>query len=179
MLLGDGHIELRSLTGNASFLYSQSADLLRHIDYFNHIFTLFKHYCALDFEPKIKFSTYKKTNKIYRSYTFAPLSLPIFKEYRTLFFDRSNNKIITTELISKLTFKSIAYWIMDDGSKHNEGLHLNTYGFSLDECQILMKGLENNFYLFCTIHHHKNRPRLYLNKSNLDYLRPQNFTIHT
>ena len=36
-----------------------------------------------------------------------------------------------------LTPKGFSYWIMDDGSRQNKGLHLNTYGFKLDEVIIL------------------------------------------
>ena len=29
--------------------------------------------------------------------------------------------------------RGLAFWIMDDGSNQNKGLHLNAYGFTLDE----------------------------------------------
>ena len=55
---------------------------------------------------------------------------------------------------------------MDDGSRQNEGLHLNTYGFTEADVLRLMAALRNLFSaprrkdsLECSIHHHP--PPLY------------------
>ena len=49
LLLGDGHIQQRSLNGNSRFIYSQSSLRKHHFNYFNHIFELFKPYLSKDF----------------------------------------------------------------------------------------------------------------------------------
>lgn len=41
-LLGDGHIQSRQLNGNCRFMYGQSSLRKNHLNYFNHIFYLFK-----------------------------------------------------------------------------------------------------------------------------------------
>jgi hypothetical protein len=56
--------------------------------------------------------------------------LPCFNEYRELFYNNQNIKIIPNNLDNLLTAEGLAHWIMNDGSKQNTGLHLNTYGFS-------------------------------------------------
>jgi hypothetical protein len=39
-------------------------------------------------------------------------------------------KIVPSNIQNLLTPRALAYWIMDDGSLQNKGLHLNTYGFT-------------------------------------------------
>lgn len=48
---------------------------------------------------------------------------------------------------------------MDDGSKIKNGIHLNTYGFTLQEVELLVKVLINKFGLKCSIHMKNNQPR--------------------
>lgn len=63
---------------------------------------------------------------------------------------------------------------MDDGSIKNKGLHLNVYGFTLDEVVKLKSTLENLFIpinlesykvdaiIKCSIHNHKKGYRIYI-----------------
>ena len=63
---------------------------------------------------------------------------------------------------------------MDDGSIQNKGLHLNAYGFTLDEVVKLKNTLENLFihingdkdkvgtFIKCSIHKHKKGYRIYI-----------------
>jgi hypothetical protein len=61
---------------------------------------------------------------------------------------------------------------MDDGSIQNKGLHLNVYGFTLDEVVKLKSTLENLFiprdkekigaFIKCSIHNHKKGYRIYI-----------------
>ena len=63
---------------------------------------------------------------------------------------------------------------MDDGSIQNKGLHLNVYGFTLDEVVKLKSTLENLFIpsicdkdkvgaiIKCSIHKHKKGYRIYI-----------------
>ena len=34
-----------------------------------------------------------------------------------------------------LTARSLAYWIMDDGSQQGKGLHISTYGYTIEEVE--------------------------------------------
>jgi hypothetical protein len=63
---------------------------------------------------------------------------------------------------------------MDDGSIQNKGLHLNVYGFTLDEVVKLKSTLENLFIpinwgsdkvdaiIKCSIHNHQKGYRIYI-----------------
>ena len=129
LLLGDGHIQKRSINGNSSFIYGQSSLRLHHLNYFNHVFELFKPYLSKDFNPKKRSFTDKRSNKKYSSVQFATLSLPCFNYYKDLFYNSNYLKIVPSNIQNLLSPRGLAYWIMDDGSLQNKGLHLNTYGF--------------------------------------------------
>ena len=49
LLLGDGHIQKRSLTGNSRFMYTQSSLRKHHLNYFNHVLELFQPFLSKDF----------------------------------------------------------------------------------------------------------------------------------
>ena len=65
LLLGDGHIQKRSINGNSRFIYAQSSLRLQHLNYFNHILELFKPYLSKNFKLNNRNFTDKRTNKIY------------------------------------------------------------------------------------------------------------------
>ena len=129
LLLGDGHIQKRSINGNSRFIYAQSSLRLQHLNYFKHILELFRPYLSKNFNLKNRNFTDKRTNKIYSSVSFATLSLPCFNDYKNLFYNSDNLKIVPSNISQILSPRGLAYWIMDDGSLQNKGLHLNTYGF--------------------------------------------------
>ena len=91
-------------------------------------------------------------------------------------------KIVPSNIQDLLTPRGLAYWIMDDGSLQNKGLHLNTYGFTNQDVLKLKITLENMFLpplplgvapypkgwggaentLKCSIHKHKKGFRIYI-----------------
>ena len=165
LLLGDGHIQKRSINGNSRFIYGQSSLRLHHLNYFNHVFELFKPYLSKDFNPKKRSFTDKRSNKKYSSVQFATLSLPCFNYYKDLFYNSNYLKIVPSNIQTLLSPRGLAYWIMDDGSLQNKGLHLNTYGFSNQDVLKLKSTLENMFgenTLKCSIHKHKKGERIYI-----------------
>ena len=165
LLLGDGHIQKRSINGNSRFIYGQSSLRLHHLNYFNHVFELFKPYLSKDFNPKKRSFTDKRSNKKYSSVQFATLSLPCFNYYKDLFYNSKYLKIVPSNIQNLLSPRGLAYWIMDDGSLQNKGLHLNTYGFSNQDVLKLKSTLENMFgenTLKCSIHKHKKGERIYI-----------------
>jgi hypothetical protein len=165
LLLGDGHIQTKYKNGNSRFIYGQSSLRLHNFNYFKHILNLFKPYLSNNFNLKEKTFSDKRTNKIYSSVNFATLSLPCFNLYKNLFYNSENLKIVPSNIQNLLTSRGLAYWIMDDGSIQNKGLHLNTYGFTSKDILILKKTLENMFgenSLKCSIHKHKKGERIYI-----------------
>ena len=174
LLLGDGHIQKRSINGNSRFIYGQSSLRLHHLNYFNHIFNLFKSFLSKDFILKDRKFLDKRTNKSYSSVSFATLSLPCFNYYRSIFYNSDNVKVVPMNIESLLTPRGLAYWIMDDGSLQNKGLHLNTYGFTHEGILKLKEALENMFgenSLKCSIHKHNKGERIYIWEESMECLR--------
>ena len=68
----------------------------------------------------------------------------------------------------------MAYWIIDDGSLQNKGLHLNTYCFTPQDIFLLKTTLENMFgenTLKCTIHKHQKGERIYIWEESMELVR--------
>jgi hypothetical protein len=109
LLLGDGHIQKRHNSGNSRFIYAQSSLRENHLNYFNHVFSMFNPYMSKDFEPKSRSFTDKRNNKTYSSISFATLTLPCFSKYRDLFYNSQNKKIVPLNIEELLTPIGLAY----------------------------------------------------------------------
>nr|YP_009926576.1 hypothetical protein [Wolfiporia cocos]QNH92640.1 hypothetical protein [Wolfiporia cocos]QNH92694.1 hypothetical protein [Wolfiporia cocos] len=97
------------------------------------------------------------------------MQLPCFNEFKELFYVL-NEKIIPDNIYEILTPRSLAFWIMDDGSRQGDGLHISVYAFS--NIEKLIFTLENKFNLKCSIHYNRdNQPRIYIFKESMETLR--------
>lgn len=65
----------------------------------------------------------------------------------------------------------LSYWIIDDGSKQNKGLHLNVYAFDDASVERLLYTLRVKYSLVCSIHYHNNKPRIYIFEESIDKVR--------
>lgn len=127
-------------------------------------------FCVKDYTPQSRTILDKRTNKCYSSISFTTMQLPCFNEYRNLFYNL-DVKIVPENIYDLLTPRGLAHWIMDDGSKHNTGLHLSVYGFSNSDVDKLMFTLQDKFQLRCSIHYNRsNKPRIYIFKESMDRL---------
>ncbi len=167
LLLGDGHIQRRSLTANSRFMYSQT---VKHEVYFNSIYALFKPFCTSSFTSFTTSHLNKETKVINSSLTFATMALPIFNSFHESFYV-NKVKIIPKNIFDLLIPVGLAFWIMDDGSKHNNGLHLNVYGFSTPDVELLLTILNQKFDLKCSIHMKAHQCRIYIYTESMDSLK--------
>lgn len=156
-------------------MYAQSSLRLHHLNYFHHILSLFNDYISKDYLVTERGFKNKITLKEYKSVQFATLSLPCFNHYRSIFY-QENLKIVPLDISNLLTPRGLAYWIMDDGSIQNKGLHLNTYGFTAEDILRLQSALENLFSgaensLKCSIHKHSKGGRIYIWEESMPLLR--------
>jgi len=169
ILLGDAHIQKKSSNGNSRLIYTQSATI--HKEYFYYIYNLFKPLCVNNHIPYLNNSKDKRTNEKYSAITFATMSLPCFNIYRELFYTL-NTKIVPEAIYKLLTAKSLAFWIMDDGSRHGKGLHISVYYFSTEDVDKLIYVLQDKFNLRCSIHYNKDKkPRIYIFKESMNNLK--------
>lgn len=80
-------------------------------------------------------------------------------------------KIVPSNIQELLTPRGLAFWIMDDGSRHGSGLHISVYAFSNEDVDKLMFTLQNKFNLKCSIHYNRDKkPRIYIFKESMDDL---------
>ena len=169
IMLGDGHIVKRSSTGNSRLVYAQTA--IAHKQYFNHVYKIFKPFCVSDYMPQPRVVRDNRTKKTYSATSFTTMQLPCFNVYRDMFY-LSNIKKVPDTIQNILTARGLAFWIMDDGSRHGSGLHLNVYAFSNVDVDKLMFTLQDKFKLKCSIHYNRdNKPRIYIFKESMDDLR--------
>ena len=130
ILLGDAHIARRSSTSNSRLTYAQTA--VAHKEYFDYVFSFFIPFCVNDYKPHSKLVRDNRTKKIYSSITFTTMQLPCFNEFKDMFYV-DNVKKVPSDIYELLTPKGLAFWIMDDGSRHGTGLHLSVYAFTNED----------------------------------------------
>ena len=78
-----------------------------------------------------------------------------------------NKKVVPDNIYELLTSRGLAFWIMDDGSRHGVGLHLSVYSFSNKDVDKLMFTLQDKFNLRCSIHYNRDKKPLYIYLKNL------------
>jgi len=85
---------------------------------------------------------------------------PCLNYYRELFYSKQI-KIITPEILDKIGPVALAFWYMDDGSKHSSGngCSLHTNGFSLGENIIIKNWLQKNWNISSEIKSHEEPKR--------------------
>jgi hypothetical protein len=81
-------------------------------------------------------------------------------------------KVIKEDLFFYMDYIILAHWIMGDGSKRNEGITLCTDKLTLPEVILLINILIIKFDIYPTLHKEKNNYRIYINKANLNKIRP-------
>ena len=172
-LLGDAHAEKREGgKGTRISIYQEGS---------NTEYLLWLHskiasngYCKVKL-PKIQRRLGKggKLRNIIRFHTFTYTSFNVIHE------DWYTNgvKHVPSNIAEYLTPLALAVWIMDDGSIQNQGLHLNTYGFSKEEVELLKTTIEYLFantagvVLKCSIHSHSKGYRIYIWNQSMDIVR--------
>lgn len=118
----------------------------------------------------------------YTSFSFQTRALPCFIELYNLFIGPEGVKRVSPELYDYLDYRALAFWIMGDGSKRNEGIILCTDNFTVGEVVLLMNMLMLKFDVNPTIHNEKSvhpsaeadtyKHRIYLGINDLNKIRP-------
>ena len=171
-MLSDGHIQRRSLTSNARFIFSQSGKENKR-PYFELVYNMLKVYCVKDSKYYEKTWEDKKINQKYTSIAFTTMQLPCFTELHSLWYSKKK-KVVPKNIKELLTPVGLAHWIMGDGSRQNLGLHLSVYAFLPSEIKMLINTLEDKFGLKCSIHKHStigDKARIYIWQESMNKLR--------
>jgi len=172
ILLSDDHLQRRSLSSNVRFIFCQSGKIEKR-PYFDLIYFMFRFCCTNDSEYYIKRWISKKKGEEYSSISFATKQLPCFTKIYSLWY-LNKKKIVPTNIEELLTSEGLAYWIMEDGSRQNLGLHLSVYAFTWQKVKLLMSVLENKFDLKCSCHIHSSiggKWRIYIWEKSMEKLK--------
>lgn len=162
ILLGDAHIVQRSSTGNSRLVYAQTA--VAHKEYFYYVLSFFLPFCTKDYTPQSRIVVDNRSKKTYTAISFTTMQLPCFNEFRAMFYV-SNVKIVPSNIYELLSPRGLAFWLMDDGSRHGSGVHISVYSFTNTDVDKLMFTLQDKFNLKCSIHYNRDKkPRIYIFK---------------
>lgn len=147
-------------------VYAQTA--VAHKEYFDYVLSFFLPYCVNDYKPQSRTVRDNRTKKTYSAISFTTMQLPCFNVFKEIFYN-VNVKIVPSNIQELLTPRGLAFWIMDDGSRHGSGLHISVYAFSNEDVDKLMFTLQNKFNLKCSIHYNRDKkPRIYIFKESMD-----------
>ena len=164
LLLSDGTIRKKD-HWNARISLHQS---IKNFEYLWTVYNILSVYCSS--YPYIKKTI--KRGKLFYSLEFQTRMLRSLNEIYNIFYFHTKNKVIKKELFFYLDFIAIAHWIMGDGSKRNKGIVLCTDCFTVKEVVLLMNILLIKFNIKSTIHFDNNKPRIYINKKELNLIIP-------
>lgn len=147
LALGDIYIDKATPNSNVRLVFDQSSSVSVHSEYLYFLYDIFKVFVLSPAK-----STYRKpdkrTNKTYNSIIFKTRMLPCFNYLRELFY-KEKKKIVPLNIGELLTPVGLAFLIMDDGYLGSNGeLGLCTHSFSLEEIEMLIKVLQDNFNLY-------------------------------
>ena len=121
--------------------------------------------------PEIKTNISKK-GVISQYVRFRTWSYSSFNWIHEMFYV-NGKKVVPINIGEYLTPLALAIWIQDDGSRRGNGLKLCTNCFTINECEILVKALKDNFNLNCTIQKTgiENQFIIYIKVESMDTLR--------
>ena len=166
-LLGDGHGE-RLSNGGVRFTFKQS-DI--HKDYLFWLYYFFnsRGYCNNNIPVIMKQHSGTKIFNYY--YYFRTYSFTSLLWLYNLFYNHNKHKLIPVTIANYLTPLALAVWIQDDGNWHGYGVRIATNCFLLAEIKLLIKALENNFNLKCSIHKNRKTYQIYIKAESITLLR--------
>jgi hypothetical protein len=154
-LLGDAHLEK-----NGRFTRLRVDHYEKHKEY---IFWLAHEFAPFSLMPRQIVEKDKRNGKTYKRWHFSTKSLPIFDEFRDLFY-QDGKKIIPSILGKLITTLSLAIWYMDDGFRRRDskGFYLCTTSFTHEEQMCLQDVMLNMYHIQTSIHHQHEMERIFI-----------------
>ena len=158
-LLGDARLECRSTHGTAR-LRIHHAESQR--DYLWWKYEVFR---PLAGRAPWRIEWFdRRTRKKYAAWFFHSLTLPVFGPYHQLFYPRQKKKL-PAKIVSLLTPRVLAVWLMDDGCQFGGSFILNTQSFDLSEQHELQRVFQERFALRARVQRDRRNFRLSFNRT--------------
>lgn len=151
VLLGDGAMRKKT---HALLEINHSYKQKEYVDW---LYQQFKKFVGT--KPKMRRSN---GNRI--AYRFTTKSLPIFTKFYNLFF-KNKRKIIPS--LFELSPLTLAIWYMDDGSRCDNDIYINSQQFSKDEQEFLIELISKKFSIKSTLNKDKQYWRIRIWKESI------------
>jgi hypothetical protein len=151
VLLGDGAMRKKT---QALLEINHS---IKQKDLVDWLYTKFKNFVAT--APKIRSGNGKRV-----AYRFTTKSLPVFTQFYDRFF-QNRRKVIPKDL--EITPLTLACWYMDDGSRCDRDIYLNSQQFSHEEQQKLCSLLREQLGISATLNKDKTYQRIRIKKESV------------
>jgi len=151
VFLGDGAMRKKT---HALLEINHSYTQKEYVDW---LYQQFKNY--VDTKPKMR-----KSNGTRIAYRFTTKSLPVFTQFYTKFF-RNHRKSVPENLV--LTPLTLAIWYMDDGSRCDKDIYLNTQQFTKEEQQGLIDMLLHQYAIEAAVNRDKKYWRIRIKKASV------------
>lgn len=151
VLLGDGAMRKKThalLEINHSY---------KQKEYVNWLYYKFKNY--VDTPPKMRRSNGKRI-----AYRFTTKSLPEFTQFYNVFFRERRKTIPDLLVLSPLT---LAVWYMDDVSRCDEDIYINSQQFAQEEQKKLVTLLSKQFLVKASLNKDKQYLRIRIRKESV------------
>jgi len=163
-LLGDGTSSLGRRNTNAR-LKIQHTD--KDKDYLEFKHSVLKNFVTGKIIKETNLN--RKTKKYYSSLLFITTTHPEFTKFHKLFY-RRKKKVVTAEVLRKLTPFGLAVWIMDDGyyNREHKFIDLYTMNYTYKEHSIMQNWFRDKYGIFPKINYHKQVDKYYLRFNLLD-----------
>ncbi len=151
VLLGDGAMRKKT---HALLEINHSYKQKEYVDW---LYQKFINY--VDTEPKMRKSNGKRI-----AYRFTTKSIPVLTTFYDIFF-QEKHKIIPNNLV--LTPLSLAVWYMDDGSRCDQDIYLNSQQFTQEEQERLMTLLYEQHFILASLNKDKQYKRIRIRKESV------------
>ncbi len=151
VLLGDGAMRKKT---QALLEINHSIKQKEYVDW---LYQKFKNYVGT--EPKIR-----KSNGNRIAYRFTTKSLPQFTQYYDFFFTQKRKHVPFSLIIKPLT---LAIWYMDDGSRCDTDIYLNSQQFSQVEQEFLVNLLNQQYEIKSSLNRDKKYWRIRIKKESV------------
>ena len=121
-----------------------------------HLFELFKQYCFI-LQTGTRIEKHCPRKGLVKSFWFKTFSHKSFTEVLKIFYITGKKTIQPGLVIKYVTRKSLAYWIMCDGSLNGNTMILHTQSYSHSENILLSLELNQKFDLHSQVIKHKGK----------------------
>jgi len=170
-LLGDCYASKRYVEGTR-FIFKQS------IIHKNYLFWLYNFFFERGYCSKLKPRLYTriikkdKESKVYYGYEFNTYTFRSFDWIYKIFY-KKGKKLISYKIKNYLTPLALAIWISDDGGWVGHGVRISCNAYTLEEVKLLIRILNENFGLVCTIQniYIKDRYSIYIKSQSIPLLK--------